>query len=182
MGLVSFAVNPVNDNPVAGADSISRFPTQSVKVPIATLLANDSDVDGGTAAFVSVNSPSANGGTVTSDATTVYYTPAPGFTAADTFTYNINDGQGGTATGTVTVALVGDNAAGMSVTKMETLPGGAVRISFAGIPGRTYRVETSEDLSTWTSRGSFTADAQGRFQFTDPPTPPSPRFYRSVQP
>ena len=50
-------------------------------LPTITLLANGSDPDGGTVAFVSVNSPSPNGGTLASDPATVVYTPAASFTA-----------------------------------------------------------------------------------------------------
>jgi hypothetical protein len=184
VGRLTFNITSVNDNPVANPDTITRFPTQTVKVARSALLANDTDPDGGTPAFVSVSATSTNGGTVTSDATTVFYTPAAGFTGADTFTYTINDGQGGTAVGTVTVAVSADPAQSVNVTKLETLGDGSVRVSFAGVPGRTYKVQSSDTLATgpWTDRLTIAADAQGRFQFTDPPPLPGTRFYRSVQP
>jgi hypothetical protein len=64
------------------------------------------------------------------------------------------------------------------------LPDGSRRLTFAGIPGRTYRVQSSDSLSpaSWTDRASVTADAQGRFQFTDPPVLPPTRFYRTIHP
>ena len=107
---MNITVNAVNDNPVAGADTIFRYPSQSTKVRISTLLSNDSDIDGGTVAFVSVPATSIGGQALTTSGGYLFYNPAPGFTSADSFTYTITDGQGGTAIGTVNVQIVVDNA------------------------------------------------------------------------
>lgn len=180
---VDITVTPENDNPVAAADTITRYPTQGVKVSKATLLANDTDIDGDTPLTITaVAATSVNGGTVTSDGTKVYYTPAAGFKGADSFTYTLSDGHGGTATGTVNVSLVTDNAQGMNITKLQMLPDGSMSVGFAGIPGRTYEIQTSEDLTTWTPRVSVIADDQGGFTFIDAPPLPPTRYYRSVQP
>src|SRR4030095_12970926 len=53
----------INTPPVAGADTIERYPTQGVKVRLATLLANDSDADGDTLT-ITVSSTSTNGATI----------------------------------------------------------------------------------------------------------------------
>src|SRR6185295_13193616 len=94
----------INRPPVAGADTIARYPTQGVKVRLSTLLSNDSDPDGDPLS-VTVSTTSANGGGITVSDGWVFYTPASGFTSTDSFTYTITDGQGGSATGTVTVAV-----------------------------------------------------------------------------
>lgn len=179
---VNITVNSVNDNPVAVADSLTRYPTQGVKVAKSALTANDTDVDGGTITVTGVSALSANGGTVTTDSKTVFYTPASGFKTADSFTYTISDGQGGTATGTVNIGIVTDNSAGMNITKLEPQPDGSMKVGLVGIPGRTYQIQSSENLSTWNNRGSVTADAKGIFSFTDPAPLPPTRYYRSVQP
>src|SRR6266568_3807766 len=54
-------VQLVNTPPVAGGDTIYRWATNGTKVSVATLLSNDSDLDGDTVSFISVNSSSANG-------------------------------------------------------------------------------------------------------------------------
>ena len=96
----------------------------------------------------------------------------------------MSDGQGGTATGTVTVSLTVDDAQSQNITRIEMLPDGSTRVSFAGIPGRSYRVQSTDSLTpaNWVTRTTVTADALGKFNFTDPPPLPPSRFYRSVSP
>ncbi len=90
----------VNRAPVATADtaSVAQNTAQTVSV-----LGNDSDPDGDTLSVSAVT----NGahGTVTTNGTTVTYTPATGYTGSDSFTYTLSDGRGGTATGTVSVTV-----------------------------------------------------------------------------
>ncbi len=66
-----------------------------------SVLANDSDPDGDTLTITAVT----NGlrGTVSTNGTTVTYTPGPGYHGNDTFTYTINDGFGMSDTATVTI-------------------------------------------------------------------------------
>ncbi|MDB6080401.1 MAG: Ig family protein [Akkermansiaceae bacterium] len=180
---VSITVTPVNDDPVAGADTITRFPTGSVKVPVATLLANDTDVDGDTPVFVSAGT--AAHGTVTVANGTVFYLPNEGFLTGDSFTYTISDGHGGTATGTVTVAIAADpDAQAQTISKLEPQPDGSMKITFNGILGATYRIQSSDTLNpgSWVDRATLTTDALGKFQFTDPAPLPATRFYRVVTP
>ena len=171
-----------NTPPVAGADTIERDPDSGVKVSIAALLANDSDADGDPIAFTGVSATSANGGTVVSNAGWIFYTPAPGFTNVDTFTYSISDGFGVPVTGTVTVNIQVDNGPSPNLT-ITDLGGGSYQVRGDGIPGRAYRIEFTEDLMnpSWTTLGSATADPFGIFLFTD-----SGRlqqgFYRSIYP
>ncbi len=47
----------------------------------------------------------ANGAVVVNADKTVTYTPAPGFTGSDGFTYTLSDGRGGSAQGAVTVTV-----------------------------------------------------------------------------
>ena len=97
---VTVTVAPVNDAPVAVADSVTTPEETALTIPV---LGNDSDVDGDTLA---VTSASAGSGTVTINPDgTLHYSPAPNFTGTDIITYIISDGQGGTATATVTVTV-----------------------------------------------------------------------------
>jgi hypothetical protein len=96
-GLVTVTVSDVNDVPVANPDSGSTREGVSVVIPV---LANDTDADGGTLTVTFVNSP----GVLLPD-NTVRYTPAANFTGTVTFSYFVSDGQGGTATGQVTVVV-----------------------------------------------------------------------------
>jgi hypothetical protein len=62
---------------------------------------------------------------------------------------------------------------------------GTVRLTFDGIPGYTYRLEYTEDLSnpTWQTLATPTADEFGVCQFVDGSLTNTPtRFYRAVWP
>jgi hypothetical protein len=163
---------------------IERDPTNGVKVSVATLLGNDSDADGNPIAFVSASATSANGGIITSNNNSIFYTPPAGYTNADSFTYQITDGQGGTATGTVTVNVRSDNGPSPNLI-ITSLGNGSFRVRFHGIYGRTYRIQSTEDLDNpnWVSLGSATANEFGVFDFVDTLPSGSPvRFYRSIYP
>lgn len=173
----------INTPPVAGDDVIQRYPTGTVKVSISTLLANDSDADGDTLNFTP-SSTSSNGGTITVISGWVVYTPAAGYTNADSFTYTITDGQGGSAVGTVTVAIQVDNTPSPNLI-ITSLGNNSYRVDGNGIPGRTYRLQYSDSGSPFNWQdlpgASLTADSLGRFTYTDT-SGGNLRFYRSVSP
>jgi hypothetical protein len=174
----------INTPPVTTNVTIERYPTQGVKVRLATLLANDSDADGDSLSIV-VNATSANAGTVTESSGWVFYTPAPGFTNADSFNYTIQDGFGGSAVGTVIVAIIVDNSPGLSLTLIN-LGNGSFLINGSGVAGRTYRLQYNGSLDTpnwqFLPGGTLTANSVGIFQFVDNPGLETTRYYRSVYP
>ncbi len=173
----------INTPPVAGDDTIYRNPALSTKVRLSTLLASDSDADGDTL-NITVSSVSASNATITVSGGWVFYTPPAGFTNADSFTYTVNDGYGGSATGTVTVALQADNNPSQNLV-ITSLGNNMYQIDGNGIPGYTYRLQSSDTSSPFTwqdlAGGSLTADSTGKFQYIDTTTEPM-RFYRTVYP
>ena len=98
---VTVTVNPINDDPVAVDDDATT--PQGVPVVI-DLVGNDTDVDGDP---LSLLGPpvSADGTIVVNPDGTVTFTPNPGFTGDATISYEVDDGNGGSATGTATVAV-----------------------------------------------------------------------------
>jgi len=178
----SLAVNQViNTPPVAGNDTIERNPALSVKVRLTVLLTNDSDADGDPVT-PTVSTTSANGGTIRVSGGFVFYTPPAGFTNADSFTYTITDGHGGSAIGTVTVAVPVDNTQSQNLT-ITDLGGGSMLINGSGIPGYTYRLQYSDVTGPfiWQDLMGVTADGTGKFSYTDTSAAPM-RFYRTVYP
>jgi hypothetical protein len=163
--------------------AIQRYPTEGVKVRLATLLAGASDADSDSL-NLSVSTTSTNGGLVAVTSGWVFYTPAAGFTNADSFTYTVTDGEGGSAVGTVTVAIEVDNDPGQNLV-ITNMGNGSFLVSGSGIPGRTYQMQYTDSLTPtdWQdlSGGSETADPVGAFQYTDT-TGSSSRSYRSVNP
>jgi hypothetical protein len=102
---VTITISPVNDNPVANPD----LAFTSTGVPaVVNVLSNDTDVENDTLTITSVQSPTPNGGTVTFLGPNITHVAMIGFTGPDTFTYTISDGNGGTATGSVTVFVGAD--------------------------------------------------------------------------
>jgi CshA-type fibril repeat protein len=95
------------DNPPEAVDDSATTP---VNTPVTLdVLSNDSDPDGDTLTVTQVNDDAENGTVTLNDDGTVTYTPNPGFTGEDTFTYEISDGNGGTDTATVTVTIEDDS-------------------------------------------------------------------------
>jgi len=134
-----------------------------------------------------VSSSSSAGGTVGLTNNWMYYAPPAGATntgAIDTFTYVVSDGHCGSDVGAVTVQVRPDNP--QPVTFAVANPGdGTVRLTFDGIPGYTYRLEYTDDLSNpnWQTLGTATADGFGVCQFVDGSLTNTPtRFYRAVWP
>ncbi|PPT10394.1 T1SS secreted agglutinin RTX [Geitlerinema sp. FC II] len=73
--------------------------------PVAIdVLSNDTDIDGDTLSVSSVGTPS-NGAVAIDADNTLTYTPDANFSGDDSFTYTIDDGNGGTATATVNLTV-----------------------------------------------------------------------------
>lgn len=114
---VTVTVAAVNDNPIANNDSVNGsedlpldIPASSTSIVAGNVLFNDArgpataiDEASQTLSVTGVSATSTQGGTVAFANSVIRYTPAAEFSGTDTLTYTISDGQGGTATGTVTV-------------------------------------------------------------------------------
>ncbi|MCK9487427.1 MAG: Ig-like domain-containing protein [Dehalococcoidia bacterium] len=99
-GIVTVTVNgaPVGDDIEAEAD---------LETPVVIdILAAVTDPEEGTLSITGTTDPS--NGTISVDGGLVTYTPAPGFTGADSFTVTVADPDGGVLTITVTVDVAGN--------------------------------------------------------------------------
>ncbi|WP_224489149.1 Ig-like domain-containing protein [Robertkochia flava] len=98
---VNITVNNVNDTPVAVDDFVST----EAGIPVTiNMLANDYDPDGDVLTVINLTQP--GNGTLVSDGNGNFiYTPAPGFSGSDVFTYTISDGNGGTDSAYVTIVV-----------------------------------------------------------------------------
>jgi len=142
----------INQNPVAAADAIST--TENVAGTV-DVLANDSDPDTDTLTVASFTQGAH--GTVAFSGGVATYTPTTGFIGADSFTYTLGDGHGGSATGTV------------SVTVSDQAPV-AVDDVLAGVAGQSTTVDVlandSDPDSDTLSVTSFTQGAHGTVTFS----------------
>ena len=124
-----------NRDPSAVNDVATTNEDTSTSVSV---LGNDTDPDGDTLSVTIATQPT-HGNTTVNGNNTVTYSPAPNYNGPDSFSYTISDGHGGTATATVSVAVLAVNDA-PSFTKgpdqsaatnsgAQTVPGWATAIS-----------------------------------------------------
>ena len=92
--------NSTNNIPVAVSDACNVVIGGTSEIDV---LANDTDADGDTLTIISVTQ--ASHGTVTITPGGVTYTHDGSDTTADYFTYTVSDGNGGTATGIVSITI-----------------------------------------------------------------------------
>jgi hypothetical protein len=89
---VTITVTPVNDPPTAQDDQYAALPDSTLVVGApGGVLANDTDPDGDPLTAVLVSAP-AHGTLVFQPNGAFEYTPAPGYTGQDSFTYRASDG------------------------------------------------------------------------------------------
>ena len=108
-GRVEVTVNPLEDPPVARADTVNAVEETPLLIDPATLLANDYDVDGDPIRFLDV--ANAQHGTVEFDGTNILFTPDHNFSGKASFEYTVTDDRHGVSTGKVTVNVASTNRA-----------------------------------------------------------------------
>ena len=101
---VSITVNQVNNPPQAVADSYSTDKDTPLNVPAPGVLANDNDPDGDQLSAIKLTNPQHGTLNLNSNGSFVY-TPTPGFTGSDSFTYKANDGALDSNVATVSITV-----------------------------------------------------------------------------
>ncbi len=97
-------VTPVAPSAYADSATVNYNTATAISV-----LANDTDANGDVLSVTAVTQ-GAHGSVAINAATTVTYTPAADYVGADSFTYTISDGNGGTSTAVVNVTVLGNEA------------------------------------------------------------------------
>ncbi|MBD2677706.1 MULTISPECIES: S-layer family protein [Nostoc] len=111
---------PVNNAPIAVNDTVTTAKNTTISIPVNTLLANDSDIDGNSLRITGVSGAINSTAVLKNNQTPnnfaddfISFTPIKGFSGAATFNYTVSDGQL-TSTAKVTVqvgaCLFGRNA------------------------------------------------------------------------
>ena len=165
----------------------SSFPAatkrnQAISIPTAKILVFCSDPDGDPLSMSGVGGTSANGGAVVLGADAISYTPPTDFLGTDTFGYSISDGQGGSASGSVSVVV--RSADQQSGNMLPPVPiAGGYQVSFFGLPGRTYHLQRAPAVTgPWTTLAAVTTDANGLGTYADTNAPAEAAYYRTIYP
>lgn len=103
---VLIEVSPVNDAPVVEPDTILVRGGGFVRIP---LLTRATDIDGDSLTVTSVTAAT-NGTVELHEDRTATYTPEEDFRGEASFSFVVDDGNGGTATGTMVMDVTGTNA------------------------------------------------------------------------
>ena len=169
---VDITVNSINDGPVAVDDSFTVDEDGALTASFADLLLNDTDVEGDSLNLGNVFTP-ANGTLTFGPNGTFTYTPDADFNGTDSFTYSINDGNGGMATATVDIVVNSINDAPTTgpVTLNSIVEDSGVRvISQAELLGSASDVDsnnlTATGLTITAGNGSLVQNSDGSWSFT----------------
>jgi hypothetical protein len=147
--------------------------------------ATDPDV-GDVVSYVAPLSPSAEGGIVT--ATTlggspaIAYTPPTNFIGTDLVYYTITDGKA-VSTGYITVTVNPDT--GITFNMMPLVISNSLPlVRFLGVPGQSYTLQRSPDLTNWSSIYStvLPGGGNGIGTYYDILAPSTNAFYRARHP
>lgn len=162
-------------------DTLGAWQNTNTIVAASVLTANDIWAAIYPATITNVTYTGTNGGAVLLAGTNVIYTPASNYVGSDVFTYTIADGHGGTAVGSLAVSVQEGGGNPPSSIGGIIIEGGTVKLSFRGVPLRTYQVQATESLVTpnWQTLGTATASRTGVITYQDtPPGGSGTRFYR----
>ncbi|MBP6615160.1 MAG: tandem-95 repeat protein, partial [Aquabacterium sp.] len=168
---VNVGVTPVNDAPVASADSTTTVEDTPVTIDV---LGNDTDVDGPTLSIKSATVDPAQGSVSIVDGKLVF-TPAPNFAGSATITYVSTDGSADSAPTAVTVTVTPVNdapvAANQAKTTAEDTPvTGTVVASDVDGDTLSYSVQSGAAHGTLTlnaTTGDYTYTPAANYNGTD---------------
>jgi uncharacterized protein (TIGR03382 family) len=169
---VTVNVTAVNDPPTASADT---FPVLEDTPTVLDVLANDTYLPDApeTLTITSVTQPA--NGTVTNNGNNVTFTPPPEYSGTTSFQYIISDGNGGTATATVTVNVQAVNDPPVANPDSFTVVEDSAAATFNVLANDTTGPEAGETISIT----AVTQPAGGTVTFT--PTnvrfTPAPNFF-----
>lgn len=103
----SFMITTLNRNPTANDDSVTAS-EDTPPVPVS-VLSNDTDADNDALLILSASQPANGSASITDANTTVTYFPDADFFGTDSIVYAVEDGFGGSVTGTITIVVTAVN-------------------------------------------------------------------------
>lgn len=179
-------VREVNAVPVPGADVVERRLGQGIRISVADLLANDIDDDGDLVWLRAVVPRGLGGGHVVLDGGIVIYAPpdpdVPGL--EDVVWYEVSDGKGGVAMGTLTVRVTGSPLPPSEPVRIQVrdLLAGRIALRFKALHGSRYRIERAAELGgPWEGVVTVLGDGSGEVEREEVMSSPE-GYYRVIEP
>ncbi len=167
---VTITVNPVNDAPLATADTFATNEDAPLTISAPGLLANDSDVDGDTLSSILVSEPAHGTVSLAADGSFIY-SPSANFNGSDSFTYQASDGSltSGETTVSITVNSVPDAplshqdaySTGEDVTLIATAEMGVLANDFD-----PQALLLTAELVSGPANGTLTLSPDGSFSYS----------------
>ena len=166
-GSTSAGVTQTVDNPpVAAADAYGVLQGGTLAVGAPGVLGNDSDADAGQSVQALLLTGPAHGAIALNADGSFSYTPVPGFTGVDGFSYQATDGLIATdATVTITVLAPADATAAAN-DAYATVAGGSLTVTGPGVLGNDNgQALTALQVSAPAHAQSFSLNADGSFSY-----------------
>jgi VCBS repeat-containing protein len=180
---LTVTVTGTNDGPVASAD-VAAVQEESTLQASGNVLGNDSDVDAndrlsvsdagvrnGTYGNLTLNADGSYGYSLNNDALNVQ-SLAAGQTVTDTFTYTVDDGNGGSATSNLTVTVTGTNDGPVASADVAAVQEESVLSTSGNVLGNDSDVDANDRLSVSDAGvragtyGSLTLNADGSYSYS----------------
>jgi VCBS repeat-containing protein len=172
-GTVRIAVDAVNDAPVAVNDEgFAVDEDHTLTLPAATLLANDSDIEGD-ALTVLLDSNATHGTVGLNEDGSLSYTPELDWNAADSFSYKASDGDADSDPATVTITVHPVNDAPVAqVAAYSTDEDTTLHVSVPGLLEYASDLEVDPltiALADAPAHGAVTLNGDGSFSYVPNP-------------
>lgn len=155
--------------PDAVDDNVNVFEDSGANA--VNVLGNDTDVNGNTLTVVSVTQGAHGSVAITGGGTGVSYTPAANYNGPDSFTYTIDDGNGGTDTVNVNVNVTPVNDAPVAFPNAyDTNSNTPLHVGAPGVLGNDSDIDgdalSAQQVSGPSHALSFALHADGSFDYT----------------
>jgi hypothetical protein len=160
-----------NIAPVATDDDLATPHDTPLVVAAPGVLGNDNDADGDPLT-VTLDTDVTNGTLVLDADGSLTYTPDPGYVGADSFTYEISDGNGGTDQATVTIDVTNAAPVAGDDSYSTNVDVALVRSAVTGVLANDTDADgdpLTVALGTDVTNGTLALDADGSFTYTPDP-------------
>ncbi len=170
--IAQVSITVSNLPPVAVDDAYSTMEDTTLVVPVAGVLANDTDPDSTSLTSMLVLSPAHGIVTLNSNGSFTYV-PTANYNGSDSFTYKANDGLLNSNIATVRLTVTAVNDAPVAVNDNYTASSGVAKtIAAPGVLQNDTDIDTAvltSDIVSPPSHGTVTLNANGSFTYRSTP-------------